>query len=366
MKKIIYLFFYRLSILLNFAIILALTAPAVNAQNCVCAECNASCESISSNGHNTWCSYYVAPSSSSSTTSSSGSSSSSSSSYSGSSSSYYNPAAEMASGLMEAAFDELFTWLFSDKSSSGQKTPKDTTNYARLQAEYKAKVSEQIANAKTEYEKQMLMQTQEQIDAVVDDFKNKLAVSEAVKAVKQLNCAANNSILITKKKIYDFSDFDDLEGDAEEFSQLADFSTSSNTDCPPIKLNILEVNATRTVSFQQLYYNFILHRSDSIQFTVDTLKAKKDKNDIIIVEKKKKIEETKLVIEQQKTQTETTTNQVTGNQLLQDALKELETATQELQTAEDLDAEMQTEIETDEKNIQALEKMRSVYDTDNK
>lgn len=363
MKKVIYPLFYTLSIVLNFAVMLALTAPAVNAQNCVCAECNASCESISSYGHNTWCSYYVAPSSSSSTSSSSSSSSSASSSYSGSSYSY-NPAAEMASGLMEAAFDELFTWLFSDNSSSGQQ--KDNTDYAKLQAEYKEKVSAQVSSAKTEYEKQMLLQTQEQMDAVVDEFKNKLAISEAAKAVKQLNCAANKSILITKKKIYDFSDFDDLEGDAEEFSKLADFSTSSNTDCPPIKLNIPEVNATRTVSFQQLYYSFILHRSDSIQFTIDTLKEKKDKNDIIIVEKKKKIEDTKLVIEQQKTQTDTTTNQVTGNQLLQDALKQLEIASQELQTAEDLDAEMQTEIETDEKNIQALEKMRSIYDTDNK
>jgi hypothetical protein len=266
---------------------------------------------------------------------------------------------------MEAAFTSFFTWLFSDNSSSNNQTvQQDNTDYAKLQAEYKAKVEAQIADVKSKYETMMTAQTLSQKQEVVDEMKDRFAVSEATKAVKQLNCAAAKSILITKKKIYDFNDFDNLEGDAEEFSKLADFTNMSTKGCPPIKVSIPEVNAKRTVSFQQLYYGFILHRSDSIQFAVDTLKAKKIKNDSVIEVKKKKIEETKHVIEQQQTQIITATSQTNNNQLLQDALKELENASQELESAQSLDAKMQTEIENDLKTVETLKKMRGTYDID--
>lgn len=360
MKKVFHLSFFALAVVLNFSIMLVLTASEVNAQNCVCAECNASCESIASYGHKQSCSFYVAPSSSSSA-------SSSSSSYSGSSASY-SPGVQMAQSLIEPALDAFFTWLFTGPSADSQqkKLQKeqeklDAIEYAKQQAEYHKKVEEQIANAKSEYDKILASQSLDKKAEVIADFQNRLAVSEATKTVKQLNCAAFKSLEAYKTSLNDFGDFKNLEGSAEQTRKLADFPSSNVSQCPVIKINIPEVNAAQPISFQQLLYGYVKQRSDSIKSTIDTLKLKKVKNDKVIEEKKQKIEETKVIIEKQKTETDSGT----GNQLLLDAMKELEAATKELETAEDNEAKMKEELELKEKNYEALEKMRSTYDLDN-
>jgi len=226
----------------------------------------------------------------------------------------------------------------------------------------------QISNAKSEFEKLNASNFGEQKQSALNEFKDRFAKSEATKLVKQANCAAFTSVQAAKSKLNDFSDFKDPKGPAENQRQLIDFPSSNLNDCPPIKIDIPEVNATQPLSFQELLYNYVVHQADSIKSTIDTLKLRKTKNDQAIVEKKQKIEEVKLVIEKQKRENKPadTLNNTRDDQLTKDALKELETATNELQTAEENDKKMKDEIAEKEKNITALEKMRSTYDIDQK
>jgi hypothetical protein len=297
------------------------------------------------------------------------------SSSSGSSSSGYSPEVQMAQDILQPVFDNFFNWLFSEPSAEDQQKQQQQKQQKQLQKqkaieneknreEYKAKVLEQITNAKSEYKKQMSMQSQEQKEITVENFKIRYAVSEATKAVKQLNCAAYTSLQALEVSLKDFGDFKDIDGPAEQSVKSADFTLLNSSGCPTIKIDIPEVNATQTVSFQQLLYGYVKHRSDSIKSTIDTLKVKKIKNDKVIEEKKQKIEETKLIIEKQKEDVNTAVNTEEANQLLIDAMKELETGTQELQYVEELEIKMKEEIELKEKNFQALEKMRGTYDTD--
>jgi len=135
-----------------------------------------------------------------------------------------------------------------------------------------------------------------------------------------------------------------------------------------LKVDIPEVNAMQTVSIQGLFYTYVVHQSDSIRSTIATLKDKKINNDKVLVEKKQKVEELQQIVEKQKIEKkpDVAINQGEDSQLVKDAMKELENATKELQTAEEEDQKMKDEIALKEKNITALEKMRSTYDMDNK
>jgi hypothetical protein len=129
---------------------------------------------------------------------------------------------------------------------------------------------------------------------------------------------------------------------------MADFSSPNRSECPEIKIEIPEVNANQPESYQALFYNYILHKSDSIKTTIVSLKIEKIKTDKAIEEKKKKVEEVKKVIEKQKQVINpvATSSQDENDQLVRE--------------------KMQEDISLKEKNITALEKMRSTYDTDKK
>jgi hypothetical protein len=216
--------------------------------------------------------------------------------------------------------------------------------------------------------KQLELQKEKALNSKEYDSKTRLARSEATKAINQLNCAAFSSLQAAQTALNDLTDFRNLEGSAEKARKLADFSSPNRSECPEIKIEIPEVNANQPESYQALFYNYILHKSDSIKTTIVSLKIEKIKTDKAIEEKKKKVEEVKKVIEKQKQVINpvATSSQDENDQLVRDALKELESATGELQTAEENGQKMQEDISLKEKNITALEKMRSTYDTDKK
>jgi hypothetical protein len=287
----------------------------------------------------------------------------------------------MVQAILTPVFDNFFKWLFSDTSTQEpqqqtqqQKEEQEQQRkiaeqeFQKRQEEFKAKVQEQLKAAKGEYQKQIQDQYQKQIETTISDFKNRFAVSEATKAVKKANCGAYNSLLATQSALKGFDNLNDNDGTMEKAREAAEFRSANSNECPPIKIEIPEVSAARPVSFQQQFYGYIEHQSDGIKATIDSLKEKKAKNDEVIAEKKQKVEEIKQVIEKQKNEKKQNdaVKKDEDDQLTKDALKELEAAGNELQTAEDEDKKIKDEIGVKEKNVIALEQMRKSYDADNK
>jgi hypothetical protein len=306
------------------------------------------------------------------------SSSSSSSSSSGSSSGGYSPQVQMMEAILTPLVNNFFKWLSSGPSpKQGQhsnaiidkkKQEELDRQYEQRQEEYKAMMLAQISNAKSEFEKQNKSSFGEQKESTLNEFKDRLAKSEATKAVKQANCAAFTSLQAANSDLSDISDYKNIRGSAEKMRKEADFTNVNINGCPPVKIDIPEVNAAQPVSIQELFYKYVVHQSDSIRTTIDTLKVKKTRNDQVLEEKKQKVEELQKVIEKQKVEKkpDVVNNQGEDNQLVKDAMKELEAATTELQAAQEEDQKMKDDIALKEKNITALEKMRSTYDIDNK
>lgn len=299
--------------------------------------------------------------------------SSSSSSSSGSSSSGYSPEVQMLESLLQPVFDNLvkgFITLLSG-SSPGQiqrqkerEDEKEREKREKAIIEYNKNVLEQITNAKSEFEKQIMMQTEQKKAEIVSALKDRYAVAEATKSVKQLNCAAFSSLESTKLKIDDFNGSKELETSLEQASNLLDFTNLSSNDCPPITVQIPEVNANQPVSFQEMFYNYIVNQSDSIRSTIDTLKIQKEKNVQVLEENNQKVKKASKKVEEQKIALEAnnSTTNPSDNQLLIDAMNELEEAENGLQTAKEIEQKIKEEINQKEKHIDALTKMRATYD----
>lgn len=309
---------------------------------------------------------------------SSGASCSPRSSSSGSSSSAYSSQTQMMESLLQPIINNLFKLIFSGPSTKPTQQQTYQKSAAQLKREeeerqkkveeYNAKVLEQITNTKNEFLKQVLLQTEQKKSEIVSDFKNRFAIAEATKSVKQLNCAAFTSLESTKIRISDFKGSKDLETSLEQASTLLDFTNQSGNNCPPITVQIPEVNANQLVSFQEMFYNYIVNRSDSIRSTIDTLKIQKEKNDTALQEKGQKVEKASKKLEEQKTaiKSNNSTTNSADNQLLIDAMKELEDAENGLQTAKEIDLKINEEINQKEKHIDALTKMRATYDVPKK
>ena len=226
-------------------------------------------------------------------------------------------------------------------------------------AEYNEKLLKQISDAQNEFKKQANSYFNKQKEPIINEMKDRVAKSDAIKAAKQANCAAFYSLKAYElSRIGDFSDFTNPGGDAENMRTLADFPNANLTDCPPVKVSVPEVTANQPISFQETYFNYIKKQADSIKSTVDSLKVKKVDNEKVIEEKKQKVEEVTKVIETKKNQEE--------DQDYLDALKELENANKDLETAKDNDKKMKEEIDQNDKKIKTLDKMRSMYDEEKK
>jgi len=225
----------------------------------------------------------------------------------------------------------------------------------------------QINTAKGEYERQKDKEFKEKQKKAVDEMTNHLIKGEKKKSIKQANCDAFQSLQKTEfvlrgiKEGKSYVVSKDLKTPAEMDRRMAEFTNANNKDCPEINTDVSEVNVDHPISFQELYYKYIEHQSDSIKMTLDTLNYNKANVEKIIETKKQKVEEVTQVIE--KIKVESNTNN-TDDQLLKEAMKELELNTTELQEAEDMNKKIKEEIELKEKNVNTLDKMRELYDKD--
>jgi len=173
------------------------------------------------------------------------SSSSSSSSSSRSSSGGYSPQVQMMEAILTPLVNNFFKWLSSGPSpKQGQqgnakidkkKQEELDREYKQRQEEYKAMMLAQISNAKSEFEKQNNLSFGERKESTLNEFKDRLAKSEATKLVKQANCDAFSSLQAAKTDLSDISDYREIKGSAEKMRKEADFTNANINGCPPVK-----------------------------------------------------------------------------------------------------------------------------------
>jgi hypothetical protein len=268
---------------------------------------------------------------------------------------------QIMQSIVEPLFQNLLDWIFSPS------TPTNTTNsseydraqweaqneeYNRLHAEYQKKVLEQVTKANTEYTNYTKEKFENQKQSTVNEFKNRVAKSESVKNIKILNCAASRSLEISHLVIDGQLDFSDLTGPAEDLRALSDFENIKLSDCPEIEVKVPEVTTVNRVAFQEVFFQTIKMKSDSIGIKVGLIKQKEKKIKEVIVEKEKIVEQLK---SKEPVVSETNQNKAEEDKLLQEALDALNEAEEE-------EKKVLEEIQKSEKDIEQLEKIRSVYD----
>jgi len=282
------------------------------------------------------------------------SSSSSSSSYSSGSSGDFRT--DLATMVIGGLFNALNNWLNSPTPSQNKQassapayhemSAEEKAEIERKQAEYRQHVQEQVDKASEEYTKQINGSFTDKQTAMAVDFKTKLVKSESVKTIKQLNCAAYNSIQAAKLNCRN-TDFSTLDGSMEQARSTADFANGLSSDCPEIKIKIPDVVPSHPVGFQQMFYQTVKFKADSINKHVLLLK---ESGKAI----QKKIEEKKSAVEKLKSDKNAVQN---NDQLMQEALKALK-------ESEDQQDELTEEIKASEKNIELYDMIRSTYDAD--
>lgn len=284
-----------------------------------------------------------------------------SSNTSGYSSGSGSPETQMLEGILQPLFQNLFEWIFSTDSPGSTSSSNEydraeleaqNEEYARIQAEYQKKVLEQVTKANTEYSTFIRQKFENQKQSTVNEFKNRIAKSESVKNIKLLNCAASRSLEISRLVIDGQLNFSDLTGPAEDLRDLSDFENIKLSDCPEIEIKVPEVTVVNPVAFQEVFFQTIKMKSDSIGVKVGLIKEKEKKIKEVIVEKEKVVEQLK---SKEPVVNETNQNKADDDKLLQEALNALNEAIEE-------EKKVTEELQKSEKDIEQLEKIRSVYD----
>jgi len=222
-------------------------------------------------------------------------------------------------------------------------TPEEKAEIERKQAEYRKNVIDQVNRANDEYTSQISNKFEDQKEITLNDFKTKLVRSESVKTIKQLNCAARQSTKAAKMNCSTI-DFDNLSGSAEMVRSAADF-TSGLPDCPEIKINVSDVTPEQPVGFQQVFYQTVKYKADSINNHVNILKEKGKKV-------QKEIDDKEAEIKKIKSESKATTE---DDPLMKEALKALEESKEEKNNITE-------EIKASEKKVELYETLRSSYD----
>lgn len=279
-----------------------------------------------------------------------------SSSSSSSSTSSYNSGSNdirivVASAVIGGLFNVLNKWInsSSSKKTSASAAPRQLSQAeieenARKQAEYRQHILDQVNKASTEYANQTSQGFNEKQKSISNDLKTRFVKSEAVKQIKQLNCAANQSIQAAKENCK--LNVNNLEGSMELARSKADFPSILLPDCPEITYNIPDVTPAQPIGFQQIYYETIKYKSDSINTHVTQLKENNK-------EIQKKIDEKLQAVKELKSDNKTTEN----DKLLQEAMKALNESREQQESITE-------EIKSSEKNIEMYDMMRSAYDVD--
>ncbi len=285
-------------------------------------------------------------------TSSSGGSSGSGGGYSSG-----NTTNEIMTNFVGNAFQALLNSLFNsssaEESSSSSSSSSGSTYTApalsqeeidEIIAKQKA-WKEQVSKLQGDYTKLVNEKFADQQKIAANDLKNRFVRSEAVKVIKKQNCTAKKHIGDARLVLNGKATLQELETPLENARASADFPNQPTPDCGEIEIRIPEVNVQNPVGFQQIMYQTIQAKADSISVSASLLQQRQVNLKKTIAEKKQEMQ----TLEEQPNKTKT------DGKTKADILAALNAANEEEKMVEE-------EIGKNQKGLDALEKLRSTYD----
>lgn len=261
----------------------------------------------------------------------------------------YSPQVQLAQNLLmpvfQAAGQQMAESLM--KLFRGRTPEEKAARAAMKNRKQVEKIREQVAGAQKTFEKEVVKKLVNSREEVAQDLRLRMVKSQAVTAIRQVNCAAFQSLQAAKNSLAG------LEAMREE----ADFTATGSAGCPEIDIEIPEVTVKQQVAFQEIFYRTVKEKSDSLQRSVDSLKKVKELNDQALKTNQEKAAELEknIIARKNEPQPETDT-------LLAAALRELEEAKRMLEAAKEQEKKIGEDITEKELFIETLEMMRSTYD----
>jgi hypothetical protein len=265
-----------------------------------------------------------------------------------------NSAQEIMTNAIGNLFQNLLTNLFNSSSSSSDESSSSgssSTTYQMSQEEVDAAIASQkawkaqVEKLQGDYNKVLNEKFADQQKNAANDLKNRFVKSEATKTIKQLNCAARKHIGDARLVLNGSANLKDVDTPLEDLRSSADFTKQPDVDCQPIEVKIPEVTVQNPVGFQQMMYQTVQNKADSISVIASLLKQRQTNLKKTIEEKQQEIK----TIEQQPKHNKD------ADKLKAAALAALNAANEEETTVEN-------EITNSQKGLDALEKIRSTYD----
>jgi hypothetical protein len=261
-----------------------------------------------------------------------------------------NSTQEIMTSVVGNLFQNLLNSIFnsSDESTSGTQSSSSgsASTYQMSQEDIDAAIASQKAwkaqvdKLQGDYNKVLNEKFADQQKNAANDLKNRFVRSEATKAIKQLNCAARKHIGDARLVLNGSASLKDIDTPLGDLRSSADFTGQPEVDCQPIEVKIPEVTVQNPVGFQQMMYQTIQLKADSISVVAASLRGQK--NNL-----KKTIDEKKSELEKLSAQND------------EDLKKK---AREALAAAQELEQQVDVEIDKNQKGLDALEKIRSTYD----
>lgn len=220
------------------------------------------------------------PTSSGSSTRSSYSSPSSGGGYGNSDAWKYELMGGLLQGMMQGLMQNLLT-PSQDSSSNEYEQQKarqeEEQKRLKMEAEYQEKLKQQIQSLEQQFADRDKEQFSQKTKTLADKFESRYTATvgkdENVKTLKQLNCAAYQSLMAAKIQIGHFNP-KELNSPMEAIRSGSDITLSSASSCPEVPIKIPEPGKPEPMKFQQELYAFVLHEAQTLNTTFFEMKEK--------------------------------------------------------------------------------------------
>lgn len=205
----------------------------------------------------------------------------------GSSGGYSGPDAwkyELMGGLLQGMMQGLMQNILAPAEDSSANTyeqekarQEEEQKRLKLQAEYREKLNQQIQALEQQFADRDKEQFSQKTKTLANKFESRYTATvgkdEGVKTLKQLNCAAYQSLESAKVQIGHFNP-KELNSPMEAIRSGSDFTLSQTASCPDIPIKIPEPGKPEPLKFQQELYTFILHEAEALNTTFFEMKEK--------------------------------------------------------------------------------------------
>jgi myosin heavy subunit len=205
----------------------------------------------------------------------------------GSSGGYSGPDAwkyELMGGLLEGMMRGLMQNILAPAEDSSANTyeqekarQEEEQKRLKMQAEYQEKLKQQIQTLEQQFAERDKEQFSQKTKTLANKFESRYSATvgkdENVKTLKQLNCAAYQSLAAAKVQIGHFNP-KELNSPMEAIRSGSDFTLSSASSCPEVPIKIPEPDKPEPLQFQQELYTFVLHEAEALNTTFFEMKEK--------------------------------------------------------------------------------------------